>query len=519
MLSYEISLFQTPPSPSRTKMSLLDMSPDDLRKQLEEELRLPSEDVRSHAWFHGGISREKAERLIRDNGDFLVRDSISKPGNYVLTVRWKNVPMHFVINKVVYKAHSPYASVQYQFEKECFDTIPSLIKFYVGNCKPVSHASGAVIQRPINRTLPLSYTDSKYAATNKSHAGVYIYGQLQKKVVTPRRGSINGNELLRQRSGSNPTSAQMNGTMERTPVNRTDSHPLLGRTSPIERVPSPAHVIRDYRRTGSEPILSPSQEFRPIENDYAETKPCLNTSASDEEGNTSGGSSRGSHDGSSTSSSPIRIPTITSTPPDTAETSDAMPSPTSDTASIDQTLDGTALQTSKREHIYSEIDRPKDTVDTVPVRYTMLKDEDSSPVEPVVPDTSEPLQDHTREPLQDQFDEQNLDVKPRKRVQSGTRFSVLDGDSPRQTSPNHLDKKPDILQTFLPLRETESVFLPQDLNCTLLASDNKPLDKVAMDTIRQMLMDTSTLSLARHLTLADTEASILPINTFLYLIP
>ncbi|XP_063966597.1 breast cancer anti-estrogen resistance protein 3 homolog [Lytechinus pictus] len=565
-------------------MSLQDMSPDDLRKLLEEEFKLPSEDVRSHAWFHGGISREKAEKLIRENGDFLVRDSISKPGNFVLTVRWKAIPMHFVVNKVVLKAHSPYASVQYQFEKECFDTIPSLIKFYVGNCKPVSQASGAVIQRPINRTLPLSYTDNKYAATNKSHPGGYIYGQLQKKVVTPRRGS-NGPEGLRQRSGSNPTPFHLNGGVEKQLVNRADSHPLLGRISPLsqsESSPSPSPLSREqrgYTRTGSEPILSPSREYGqvgPIESDYAETKPCLNTSTSDDEGSIS----MTSIDGSSTTASPSRVPSVSPTPqvqvtPDPSEqsqpedsadakdtteskTEESTVSPTESVAvattesptksltetttesatesttesATDSTTESTLQSTSEstipstmvtttvetktpspkitsslvrpiiREHIYSEIDHQETVIDPKDsIRYTMLHDEDTSPAIP-------PIIQDPQESSPGQIEGQNLDVKPRKRVNSGTRFSVLDSDYSRVThrsSPNHLEKKPQTLQTILPLRETESIFHPQDFVSSLLEPENKPLDKTCMDTIRQMMLDANPLALARHLTLVDTE--------------
>lgn len=37
------------------------------------------------SYFHGQIPRAKAESLVRDDGDFLVRESSNKPGQYVLT--------------------------------------------------------------------------------------------------------------------------------------------------------------------------------------------------------------------------------------------------------------------------------------------------------------------------------------------------------------------------------------------------------------------------------------------------
>uniref|UniRef100_A0A3Q2E3R8 Breast cancer anti-estrogen resistance protein 3 homolog n=1 Tax=Cyprinodon variegatus TaxID=28743 RepID=A0A3Q2E3R8_CYPVA len=74
---------------------------DLLKKELEEELKLNSEDVRSHAWYHGPLTREASESLFERDGDFLVRDSSSSPGDYVLSCLWKNSPQHFKIIKVV----------------------------------------------------------------------------------------------------------------------------------------------------------------------------------------------------------------------------------------------------------------------------------------------------------------------------------------------------------------------------------------------------------------------------------
>lgn len=36
----------------------MDNTPEKLKKELEEELQLSSEDLRSHAWYHGRIPRQ-----------------------------------------------------------------------------------------------------------------------------------------------------------------------------------------------------------------------------------------------------------------------------------------------------------------------------------------------------------------------------------------------------------------------------------------------------------------------------
>lgn len=51
-------------------------------------------------WFHGLIKRIEAQCLLRHNGDFLVRESISSgAGCYVLSGLCENMHVHFEINE------------------------------------------------------------------------------------------------------------------------------------------------------------------------------------------------------------------------------------------------------------------------------------------------------------------------------------------------------------------------------------------------------------------------------------
>lgn len=45
-----------------------------------------------------------SETLVLRNGDFLVRDSLTNAGDYVLTCRWDNEVLHFKIGKVLFKS-------------------------------------------------------------------------------------------------------------------------------------------------------------------------------------------------------------------------------------------------------------------------------------------------------------------------------------------------------------------------------------------------------------------------------
>ena len=42
----------------------------------------------------------EAEALLSSDGEFLVRESTSQPGEFALTCRWNGNNIHFMINKV-----------------------------------------------------------------------------------------------------------------------------------------------------------------------------------------------------------------------------------------------------------------------------------------------------------------------------------------------------------------------------------------------------------------------------------
>lgn len=189
-----------------------------LKKILEWELSLDARDLRSHAWYHGSISRAKAEQIVGEqDGDFLVRDCTSQPGNYVLSCRSKGQNLHFVINKVsiyvfsgvarrsaagrrgfytfcfppfqmVLQADTVYESVQYRFEDDGFDTVPDLITYYVGSGKPITVASAAKIQNPRNRQHPLSFYNADTVAAVKFDA--QCFETRSQQITSAKTGSI-----------------------------------------------------------------------------------------------------------------------------------------------------------------------------------------------------------------------------------------------------------------------------------------------------------------------------------------
>ncbi|CAG7682931.1 unnamed protein product [Allacma fusca] len=128
-----------------------------VREILEWELSLDSRDIRAHAWYHGAMSRQKAEAQLLNNGDFLVRDcsSSGRPGDVVLSCRWDNANLHFLIHKDVVQKDTIYEQLRFRFESDSFDTVPDLITYHVGSGIAISAGSGALITNPRNRTSPL----------------------------------------------------------------------------------------------------------------------------------------------------------------------------------------------------------------------------------------------------------------------------------------------------------------------------------------------------------------------------
>ncbi|KAF3695373.1 SH2 domain-containing protein 3C [Channa argus] len=103
-----------------------------------------------------------SESLVLNHGDFLIRDSQSSQGDFVLTSHWEQKTLHFLISKMVVQSSETYTRVQYRLEGEAFDSLPALVRFYVGSRTDLTQGSGAQIHQPVNRTLPLSYLQTAF---------------------------------------------------------------------------------------------------------------------------------------------------------------------------------------------------------------------------------------------------------------------------------------------------------------------------------------------------------------------
>uniref|UniRef100_W5MLN8 SHC-transforming protein 1 n=1 Tax=Lepisosteus oculatus TaxID=7918 RepID=W5MLN8_LEPOC len=117
-------------------------------KPFEDALRNPAapsvaEQLRCEVWFHGSLSRREAERLLRADGDFLVRESTTTPGQYVLTGLQAGHPKHLLLV-------DPEGVVRTKDHR--FESVSHLISYHMDNRLPIVSAGSEVcLQQPVER--------------------------------------------------------------------------------------------------------------------------------------------------------------------------------------------------------------------------------------------------------------------------------------------------------------------------------------------------------------------------------
>lgn len=80
------------------------------------------------SWYFGSMSRQEATELLqseKENGVFLVRDSTSCVGDFVLCVKEDTKVSHYIINKT-----QPHDNVSYRIGDQFFPDLPKLLAFY-----------------------------------------------------------------------------------------------------------------------------------------------------------------------------------------------------------------------------------------------------------------------------------------------------------------------------------------------------------------------------------------------------
>lgn len=86
------------------------------------------------SWYWGRLSRQEAVSLLQGqrHGVFLVRDSTTIPGDYVLSVSENSKVSHYIINSLSNnrQSGSGLAAPRFQIGDQEFETLPALLEFY-----------------------------------------------------------------------------------------------------------------------------------------------------------------------------------------------------------------------------------------------------------------------------------------------------------------------------------------------------------------------------------------------------
>lgn len=147
-----LSLANEQVSPSPTPGNAFDLAP--VCRTLPRgapQVPAPMPDIQvlpyNEPWFHGKISRQKCEELLREPGQFLVRESANSPGQFVLSGCQNGMVRHLLLvdpNGVV------------RTKDRTFSSIAHLIDFHVNNRLPISSNDTELELRvPLHVSRPL----------------------------------------------------------------------------------------------------------------------------------------------------------------------------------------------------------------------------------------------------------------------------------------------------------------------------------------------------------------------------
>ncbi|XP_013407368.1 tyrosine-protein kinase Fer [Lingula anatina] len=104
----------------------------------------PNSELTEEEWFHGVLPRDEVQRLLQNDGDYLVRESKNKKTGetqYVLSVYWQG-HKHFIIQK---------GEEGWRFEGGSYKTIQELIFYQHKSGSAVTNRSQAYLKKPILR--------------------------------------------------------------------------------------------------------------------------------------------------------------------------------------------------------------------------------------------------------------------------------------------------------------------------------------------------------------------------------
>lgn len=133
----------TPRHGSNSSVDAFDMKPFEKTLLAEKSSAIGS--LQHEPWFHGKVSRHDAESYLKEDGDFLVRESSTTTGQFVLSGLHDGLRKHLLLV-------DPHGVVRTKDRQ--FDSVCHLISFHRNNNLPiVSSGSMLMLQQPVTRKI------------------------------------------------------------------------------------------------------------------------------------------------------------------------------------------------------------------------------------------------------------------------------------------------------------------------------------------------------------------------------
>ncbi|XP_042552968.1 SH2 domain-containing protein 3A isoform X1 [Dipodomys spectabilis] len=207
------------------------------------------EDLACQPWYHGPLSRQKAEALLLEDGDFLVRASRSRGGHPVISCRWQGSALHFEVLRVALRPRPGRPTALFQLEDERFSSVSDLVHSYVASGRPLSQATGAVASRPVAQPSCLRRSFSEDALVDSTD-GI-------KHLRTRKRSTSQPTDLEHSGRSKDPSEGPEASTVPGSALLR------IGSDSVLLKTPAPLGKTADILR-GSDGQLHAKAPTKPL---------------------------------------------------------------------------------------------------------------------------------------------------------------------------------------------------------------------------------------------------------------
>ncbi|KAG5843985.1 hypothetical protein ANANG_G00156680 [Anguilla anguilla] len=125
------------------------------------------------SWYWGRLSRQEAVSLLQGqrHGVFLVRDSITCPGDYVLSVSENSKVSHYIINSISNnrQSGSGLAPPRFRIGDQEFDALPALLEFY-----KIHYLDTTTLIEPISKAKNSGFVSASAGAPQRLEEAEYV---------------------------------------------------------------------------------------------------------------------------------------------------------------------------------------------------------------------------------------------------------------------------------------------------------------------------------------------------------